>query len=188
MRKTIETILVLAVLVAGPAGCHESHTRGDATMDTDTDGSTTHPHCTGDPSTDTVLDQVLWVATAPDGWTEVALADGYTYLLRPEDELYADIIDSHRERGLPIYLEYEIATTIVVDVDLPQEYTVLTIVEEEDAARMTFDVSHAIHPMDRALPCYDLFLETLKAALDDGTTVWVTHDTLYWIIDVRPAS
>jgi hypothetical protein len=174
MTRTI----IPALLVAVAVGCHASHDR--------TGASISQPRCTGDPATDAVVDFFVSVDAASGGYTEVSLADGRTYLLGPEDEGFADIIESHGERH-PVYLEYEVATGVIVYVGLTREHAVLTITASDVGVNLTLDHSHAIHPLERTLPCYDIYLGHLRAALEDGTTVWITHDSLYHVIDVRPA-
>jgi len=149
------------------------------------------PDCTGDPATAAVLDMIESVtppSSGDDG--RVRLADGMTYFLDADDTrstAYAEIIESMRGLGNPIYLEYDRETRLVVDVGLPESYRVLTIAEVDDGALVELDVSAAIHPLDDTLVCYEFFLDILETALAEDTPVWITHDSLYRIIDVRPA-
>jgi hypothetical protein len=174
--------LVLSCLAAVAAGCQASHDRS---------AGPSRAECTGDPDTAAVLDRIVSVSGPSDGYYRVILEDGATYLLDASlasSEGYAGIIESVRSRGEPIYLEYGRDDHLVVDVGLPASYRVLTITETTDGVAMTFDVSAAIHPMSRDLPCYDLFLSDLDHALANDTPVWITHDSLYHVIDVRPGA
>jgi len=162
--------------------CHASHARVEQ-------GS--RPSCTGDPATEAVLDYVESVSAPAGGPIEVLLADGMTYLFDasdPASPAYAGIVESRRESGSPVYLEYYRDTKVIVDLGLPMEFRVLTITETADGVAVTLEVSAAIHALRRTQPCYDFFVEDLRTAMARGSTVWVTHNSLYEIIDVRPAS
>ena len=170
---------IAIALAIATAGCYRSHQQEAAPPLSD---------CTGNPATAAVVDMIESVSAPSGGFYEVALEGGGTYLFDasdPSSEIYVDIVESRMSRGEPIYLEYERDTRLIVDVGMPMEFLVLTIEETAEGAHMTFEVSAAIHGMSSALTCYDLFLETLRTALANGTTVWVTHNSLYEIIDVR---
>ncbi len=173
------TAIVLAGLIA--CGCWTSHVREDLPAGYD---------CTGDPSTASVLLHVVSVSAPSGGYVRVTLTDGQDYLFETSDPSttgLVEIVESRHERHEPIFFEYVRDTRVVVDLGLPMPYRVLRITEEDEGALMEFETSAAIHLLPADQTCYALFLSFLRAALDAGTAVWVTHDSLYHVIDVRPS-
>ena len=190
MRLTAAAAAMAAAVVAAAAiaGCYESR----AIVDGGSGGpGPDWSACTGDPATASVLEMVESVGDPEGGFIRVALADGNTYLFdagEPSSAGLAEIVGSRMGRGEPVYFEYERATKVIVDLGLPMELRVLTIEEVAEGSAMTFEVSAAIHLMRSTISCYDLFVGVLEDALEDGTLVWVTHNALYEVIDVRPAA
>ena len=136
--------------------------------------------CTGDPAIAAVVERVSAVSPPAEGFIRVTLNDGETYLLdttEPSTSVLVEIIESLRERGNPVHLEYRRGTRVVVDLGLPMEAHVLTITATADGVDVRLLVSEAIHRLQRDQPCYNAFLQELRDSLDRGTSVLVTEDS-----------
>ncbi len=129
----------------------------------------------------------------PLGTVRVAFASGRTGLLdtrSPREKVWAEVMESRREAGEPVYVEIEPETERIRELLIPIRVTAESIVpaEEGDADYVHLRVSAARHVLRHNHANYSEMRRTLEAAVGKPTVLLVTDSPDGEIIDVRVAA
>ncbi|MFH1437337.1 MAG: hypothetical protein ABIJ56_16655 [Pseudomonadota bacterium] len=179
-------IIITALMLLGPAGCYESSRAGSNLPDADSDGAAdalmdqdTGPVCALWGVT-VFVDYVQSLSPPVDGFVTVTLRGGQEFQLNVRSslgELWAEILESYRERHEPVYLEIDDPRTLtIIDVLMPLESPLHDIRPAEDGVEVVFIYSAAIHFLYRSHPCYEQMLGVLETARSRGLSVLATTD------------
>jgi hypothetical protein len=105
----------------------------------------------------------------------------------PMAALWFDILEFQLQSNTPVYLEVDLNTKEIQELLVPMVMQVAALTPTQDAVEVELNVSAAIHGLKRSNPDFAQILDILEAALQDGSTLWVTETRdEHEIIDVRP--
>src|SRR5689334_18833307 len=110
---------------------------------------------------------------------------GMLDLAEPRSAVWADVLNSLRERGEPAYVRLD-PNGVITELLLPVRYTVGKLDPVSDGIEVELVISHARHYLRASHPRFDEFLSVLESARGHSAPVRVTEtlDT-HEIIDVR---
>ncbi|MEG4323260.1 MULTISPECIES: hypothetical protein [unclassified Microcoleus] len=130
-------------------------------------------------------------ATAPTGRT-VYFSDGQTLRLDPDNPysiIYAELLDSMQQAGIPAYVEFDPETRAIARVLVPLVVRVSNIVRTESGQFLVeLEISSARHTLSPTNQDFNRLLRALEAARQSQAQVFVTETDNHEIIDVRPAA
>lgn len=115
---------------------------------------------------------------------------GFLDLREPRSVVWADVLDSLRQRGQPVYVEIDPATNIISELLCPHIVKVgaINTAAVGDDVEVELVISHARHYLRRSNPNFQKLLQTLQKAQEKQTTLLVTETlNTHEIIDVRPS-
>ncbi|HUU01547.1 MAG TPA: calcium-binding EGF-like domain-containing protein [Myxococcota bacterium] len=136
-----------------------------------------------------IVDLITDVSEPSAGYVTVSLRDHQPVLLdmsMPHADTRAEILDSMRGLGHPMYFEIDLGSRVIVDYLFTLEGPVDNLVPREDGVEVMLLTSAAIHFLKRANPDFQRFLDFLEDTKEHGDAVLVTETRDgYEIIDVR---
>src|SRR5690349_18303351 len=103
-------------------------------------------------------------------------------------EVWADVIESLRVAGRPVYVEIDAATDFIDQVLQPMEYQVARLVSRPDVLEVEFVISHARHRLLRSHPEFTRLVRELEESRRSRTALLVVENDRHEIVDARTAS
>jgi len=105
----------------------------------------------------------------------------------PLSKIWAEIIESHHERNMPVYVEINPDTNLVTELLLPKEIEVSSLKQTSTGDyEVMFRNTAAIHYLKKENPDFSIMLDTLKNAQEKKIRLLVTDtDIDHEIIDIK---
>jgi hypothetical protein len=142
------------------------------------------------PNPNAVVSTVLGVEPHDEGGSVVALDEGRSVRLDPEDArspAFARILEDVSRARVPVYLEVEPPTSRITRILIPLVARVVAVRPgDDDGLVVELEPSHARHVLSRSSADFEELAGKLRDAERAKDPVILTEDDAHEIIDVRP--
>ncbi len=137
-----------------------------------------------------IVDLMTGLSAPADDFVTVSLRDHdpiYLDMTKPNATARAEILESMRQLGSPMYFEIAPNARVILDYLFPIEGQVLELITQEDGIAVHLTTSAAVHFLYQANPDFQQFLDALEVAKQLGTALLITTDMDEGnkIVDVR---